>query len=313
MPQFDIADDPDANAVTPFKSTGVGASARARASSTRKPYTPMDVNSNPDETQEQTQARMLKMLGYDDMPKPDTLTPEDMAARKKEDMWTALAQIGFGTAASKSPFALQAIGEGASGAMPGIQRALDARRADEKDTRKENYAYQLSRFGLKGDAMKMALQEWDKASDNKRADLLLKAQNEWHQQEHEDRLAQIATSRAAIDKPTDMRHYSEVAARAQQRDQAAIRELAGLNQYMKNLGMASDKFGLSQQIAHAKAAKDVDAAINMGSLRKPYNKLKTQAEKDAFRENAIAKALGMDAPSGGGDVDAALLKKYGLE
>ncbi len=62
------------------------------------------------------------------------LSPEEKAARKKEDMWMTLAQAGFGTAAADSPYALQNIGTGFKGAMPSAAEAMKNRRAtDEKE------------------------------------------------------------------------------------------------------------------------------------------------------------------------------------
>jgi hypothetical protein len=59
-----------------------------------------------------------------------TTSPEAMQKRKGEDFWSTIAQMGFGMAASKSPFALQAAGEAASAAMPEMQKKTEQRRAD---------------------------------------------------------------------------------------------------------------------------------------------------------------------------------------
>ena len=62
------------------------------------------------------------------------LSPEEKAARKKEDMWMTLAQAGFGTAAADSPYALQNIGTGFKGAMPSAAEAMKNRRdTNEKE------------------------------------------------------------------------------------------------------------------------------------------------------------------------------------
>jgi O6-methylguanine-DNA--protein-cysteine methyltransferase len=60
-----------------------------------------------------------------------------LSKQKKEDVWTTLAQIGFGMAASKSPTLLGAIGEAGSAAMPNAMKALQARRAAEGDLAKQ--------------------------------------------------------------------------------------------------------------------------------------------------------------------------------
>lgn len=60
-----------------------------------------------------------------------------LSKQKKEDVWSTLAQIGFGMAASKSPTFLGAIGEAGTAAMPGVEKALQARRAAEGDLAKQ--------------------------------------------------------------------------------------------------------------------------------------------------------------------------------
>ena len=58
-------------------------------------------------------------------------SPEALAAQKKQDMWATLAQIGFGMAGSNSPSFLQAAGQSASAAMPGMMQANRDRKAQE--------------------------------------------------------------------------------------------------------------------------------------------------------------------------------------
>jgi hypothetical protein len=58
-------------------------------------------------------------------------SPEALAAQKKQDFWGSLAQIGFGMAGSNSPHFLQAVGQSASAALPGMQQAAQARKAQE--------------------------------------------------------------------------------------------------------------------------------------------------------------------------------------
>lgn len=60
-----------------------------------------------------------------------------LSKQKKEDVWSTLAQIGFGMAASKSPTLLGAIGEAGTAAVPNIQKALQGRRAAEADYAKQ--------------------------------------------------------------------------------------------------------------------------------------------------------------------------------
>lgn len=59
------------------------------------------------------------------------IAPEAMAAQKKKDLWSALGQIGFSMAANKSPYLLQSIGEAGSAAIPGMEKAAAARKAEQ--------------------------------------------------------------------------------------------------------------------------------------------------------------------------------------
>jgi hypothetical protein len=71
-----------------------------------------------------------------------TASPEAMAAQKKQDMWSSLAQIGFGMAGSNSPSFMQAAGQSASAAMPGMMQAAKDRKAAERDAMKARYDIQ---------------------------------------------------------------------------------------------------------------------------------------------------------------------------
>jgi len=61
----------------------------------------------------------------------DMSSPEALAAQKKQDFWGSLAQIGFGMAGSNSPHFLQAVGQSASAALPGMAQAAKERKAQE--------------------------------------------------------------------------------------------------------------------------------------------------------------------------------------
>ena len=81
----------------------------------------------------------LKALAPQDTTMRDTMakryadmsSPEALAAQKKQDFWGSLAQIGFGMAGSNSPYFLQAAGQAASAALPGMQQARKERKAQE--------------------------------------------------------------------------------------------------------------------------------------------------------------------------------------
>jgi hypothetical protein len=63
----------------------------------------------------------------------DVMSPEAQKQRKKEDLWTSLAELGFGMAASKSPTLFGAIGEAGMRAAPNMAARGKERRAEQRD------------------------------------------------------------------------------------------------------------------------------------------------------------------------------------
>jgi hypothetical protein len=59
--------------------------------------------------------------------------PGALAAQKKQDLWSTLAQVGFGMAGSNSPYFLQAAGQAGSAALPGMMQATKDRKAQERE------------------------------------------------------------------------------------------------------------------------------------------------------------------------------------
>lgn len=62
----------------------------------------------------------------------EQMSPEAMERQKKNDMWGAMAQIGFGMAGNNSPHFLQAVGQSATAALPGMQAATRERKATQR-------------------------------------------------------------------------------------------------------------------------------------------------------------------------------------
>lgn len=62
-----------------------------------------------------------------------TMSPEEQKKRRKQDMWTSLAELGFGMASSKSPTLLGAIGEAGMRAAPAMAERAKERRAEQRD------------------------------------------------------------------------------------------------------------------------------------------------------------------------------------
>jgi hypothetical protein len=64
-------------------------------------------------------------------------SPEAQKKAKKEDMWMALAEIGANMAATKSSSFLQAAGEAARAALPGVAASAKERKAELRANMKE--------------------------------------------------------------------------------------------------------------------------------------------------------------------------------
>jgi hypothetical protein len=111
---------------------------------TARPDLPTDAATaaTPVETLESAAARLKGLYG--ETPTPDKTSAEDRAARKKEDLYSALAQAGFGMMAGTSQNALTNIGEGLKAAMPTMQASLKERRADEKEERAQAFAAKIA-------------------------------------------------------------------------------------------------------------------------------------------------------------------------
>ena len=62
--------------------------------------------------------------------------PEARKQRRSQDMWEALAQMGFNMAASKAPTLLQAAGEAGSAVLPRLQESARERKAEERELRR---------------------------------------------------------------------------------------------------------------------------------------------------------------------------------
>jgi hypothetical protein len=147
-------------------------------------------------------AKQRKYQGEDPGAPPLT----DVAARKKEDLWSTLAQMGFGIAAGTSPNALVNIGQGAAGAMPAMRDAMKERRAAERENEKLAYEHQLKMWGYRGDEFKAASELHMKDVDRLQKERQLGIQEQDMLLGHKDRQAQIAAT-AAQDRDPVFRAY----------------------------------------------------------------------------------------------------------
>jgi hypothetical protein len=116
-------------------------------------------------------------------------TPDRLKKQKQEDLWSSLAQIGFGMAATKSPSFLQAFGESAGAALPGMQAALKERRAAERDATKQALELENLQYGRAADIIKSGTELGMKGIELREAKFD-------RQQQHQIQLAQLELQRS---------------------------------------------------------------------------------------------------------------------
>ena len=212
------------------------------------------------------------------------LSPEEKAARKKEDMWMTLAQAGFGTAAADSPYALQNIGTGFKGAMPSAAEAMKNRR----DTN-EKEADRKASVGV--DAVKGGYGMYEGDLDRAEAmkDRLSNARN-------------AATATKGFDQ-TKVDNLTRIFMNdGKSKDEA---QLAAYDKIVKE--SIADKqaiYGLRAQGNYIDVAESFDSMMGFNDAdKKLYEQLKKagkDVEAEQLRERWIASR--MDASGGGGGV-----------
>jgi len=170
--------------------------------------------------------------------------PGELDKRKKEDLWSALAQFGFNLAGSQSPYFLQAAGQAGAQTMPAITGAIKERRGAEAEARK-----------TRADLDKMTRAELIKALEGG-----VKLYGD-----EQTRKAQSEAAHVAAGKPTDMRSYVSdyvAAARARGDDQtpdSVLRQM-GTETYLK-LYSASEARAAAAQSQAATAAKQAETNL----------------------------------------------------
>lgn len=141
-------------APSPRGERGVVGGATRAPTTTEKETTPAAGTDTPNAmTLEEIQKRI------DEAGKPPEFqrtSAEELAARKNEDLWSTLAQIGFGMAAGESPNFLTNVGKATAAATPAMQEAIKERRKDTKEERNREFDYLVKKAGIKGDNFKSA-------------------------------------------------------------------------------------------------------------------------------------------------------------
>lgn len=140
-------------------------------------------------------------------------TPEERDRRKKQDLWSTLAQIGFNMAGSNSPSFLQAAGQAGAAALPGMMERTKDRRTEERDALRTLAATEAQKRAEGRDEMGQNLEYVGKtqaSADNLRAS----------EQQHE-----LGKDRLALE-----RQQLAQQAREAELDRKARRDLAALQE-----------------------------------------------------------------------------------
>ena len=90
---------------------------------------------------------------------------EGQKARKKEDLWASLAEIGFGIASGQSSNALSNISAGFAAALPGINSRNKERRTEQREALKDAVNAELAVYGMKVNSVKTAAEIFKTAQD----------------------------------------------------------------------------------------------------------------------------------------------------
>jgi hypothetical protein len=221
-----------------------------------------------------TQKEMLDLIG--DVPAPKGTSDEAKAARKNEDLFSTLAQIGFGMAAGESPNALTNIGKAAAAAVPGMQEAIKERRKDTKEELQQQYAYELAKHGLSKDALVAAVGRTDTMTKNELAKVTA--------------LAEIKSKQIEGDKDRAVQRSGQ-ANTSKYYDYLMNKDPKQLEQYA---GIISKAKGISMDQARAEAMNVLNPGYTRGTKLTPY-----QAEQSARADYKIA--FPMNPPPGGAE------------
>ena len=231
--------------------TATGRRGAPRATRTPAGATAPAAGTTPEMSDEDiAEKRMQGFLAAAKPPAPKGTTDEEKAARKNEDLWSALAQIGFGMAAGESPNFLTNVGKATAAAVPGMQESLKERRADTKEELKQKYAYELAQAGLSSEAYKLKLSQFDRLEDNRYRKETLDEQKRSNRRREELQEQQIARS-GVTGEGTMLAQYLAAP------EGSTIRK--GMEDFFKaRTGFGEGKLSVAQQTAITRAHENID-------------------------------------------------------
>jgi hypothetical protein len=253
----------------------------------------------------------LQMLGpqdetYTRMFEEEAKQRLDPAGRKrarKRDMWEALAQIGFGMAASKSPTFLGAAGEAANAAVPAMAERRKERRAEERESVRDLLNVEGQRRQQRGEAVKAGFEgsrfATEQVGQQRRLDEELKARRELTAQEIASREAIARMQESGAMERTRMQVQGSLAA-------------AGMSARAQRQTDTDDLIGIYyEQLKGRVAAGTLKIP---GSGKAPSNsELRAMAANMAYKTKNEAGLMGAYARMQGDPLNQALASRLGGE
>ena len=290
-------------AIAPGNSS-MGGGSRSRTSSVVPSGDPASVTPP---TNAMTPADYAKQMSdyTGERPAPKYLEGEEgkLAKEKNEDLWTSLAQIGFGMAGSKSPYFLQAAGEAGSAAMPGMQKAIAAQREAAHQLDKDRYAYQTSQWGDKKDAFTAGAKLYGNEQDNQAKRDVANISGQYGLKEANIRAAE---ARYGADSAASRNPYVLGATNAVTAAGLDLNSKAGAKVFSDTMdkllnGAKYDRNDASVRIAaEAKAEDELKNDMNYGKLQREDRKNGTR-KADDYKQKAYNfhyRQLGLDSVGG---------------
>jgi len=206
------------------------------------------------------------------LPAPPGTSAEDRDARRQEDLWSMLAQIGFGTAAGTSQFGLENLGKGASAAMPAMQEAMKNRRADDREDRKLEFESLLSQRKERGEGFDSSMREFGRLDDKRQALTIAKLADATNNRQI---ASSAANARLMANKQTDQGQLLEMM------QSGDPKQVAAATEYQKNRNMLGDRSRI--QVASIRenvvAKVDADFSKRITAAQRMYTAEPSEANK----------------------------------
>lgn len=201
------------------------------------------------------------------------LSPEEQDKNKQHDLWSTLAQIGFGMAASKSPYALQAAGEAGAAAVPQMEKLNEQRRQEYATAAKASADLENQSNAEKRDMFKTALTATQTAAQGQAQAQQNAAQLELQytqldrqgQQAAEQALTTLEAARIQASTPDEMQRTVNLMVNGSPAQQVAVKTFLMSHSYTGMLG--------NQLNANQDAEKNIEALLNSPSGRAQMQKL----------------------------------------